>query len=531
MFYVPSLNGKPSQSLKLRERLIGDLGTGWDSEYWPHLVRPWSRGDFPRLVRLMMATISALTQAAADENRPYTDIILIGHSMGGILVRDGWLTARADMESAHGETGSDWSLKVRRLILLGAPNAGFAPKRLPLAARIAFFFARPFRRLIVSDLAKGSPYITDLRIRWVRRFRAGGKLPGVVQVLGGYDRLVHDEDCIDVLHMPGSVLTRIDQAGHDDLPTVAARDQWYPVLRRSVMGSFDTRWTGGQSAETRQVVMLLHGIRSGRYRSWVADLTADIVAIPDPPRVATPSYGYLSALGFAMPSVRAAQRRRFLDWYSRLHVDYPPEKISFAGHSNGTYILGSALREVPSMQFARIYLAGSVLPRTYPWTDVLSTRGQVLGPAAGDATGVVHSDRARHDLPVNILCSALRGLGMRDLGTAGFDGFDDDVEGLVQDAAWFPGGHGSPLEGAHRLRWVASFLSGRCGPCDPGGTPPNAPSHAFRFAGRLTTRLTAVVALAVLGGALWWLVIGHSLTRLAIVLGIGFLAWAIGASL
>ena len=43
-------------------------------------------------------------------------------------------------------------------------------------------------------------------------------------------------------------------------------------------------------------------------------------------------------------------------------AEAPAAEFYFAGHSNGTYILGESLRRIPRMQFARIYIAASVLP-------------------------------------------------------------------------------------------------------------------------------------------------------------------------
>jgi hypothetical protein len=250
-----------------------------------------------------------------------------------------------------------------------------------LLGRLLFAVLRPFLTLVAEDLRRGSPYITDLRIRWVRRFRGAHDLPGVVQVLGGHDHLVRDDDSRDILYMAGSVLVRISTAKHGNLPLVMSTDEWYPWARRAVMGEFNGEETAPGEVSEKRVVMLLHGIRAGSYRSWVSELAGVIGAMPNPPVIRTPSYGYLSAIGFALPFVRAAQARRFLNWYSELHVSHPAELISFAGHSNGTYILGRALLDVPSMRFARIYLAGSVLPRTYPW-GLVFRRHQVLGPGA-----------------------------------------------------------------------------------------------------------------------------------------------------
>ena len=528
--YVPPMNPHPEVSRRFRDRLLEDLGPQWELRYWNHGKRPWSRGAVTDTVRQLMGQVAGWRQAAVDEGHPITDILLVGHSLGGILARDAWLTARAEMDSPVGEAGADWAAAVRRIVLLGAPNAGIDPRRLPWLGRLGFALLAPFLPMYAEDLRRGSPYITGLRIRWVSRFRdAPQDLPGVVQVLGGRDRLVRDDDSRDVLYMAGSVLVRVASAHHGDLPGVCASDEWYPTARRAVMGDISGEQTAAAAQSTRRAVMLLHGIRAGNYRSWVSDLSGVIADRPDAPVIRTPSYGYLSAIGFALPFVRKAQARRFLDWYSELHVTHRPELIAIAAHSNGTFIVGRALLEVPSMCFQAIYLAGSVLPRTYPWGTVFR-RGQVLGAGTAGAAGAVHSDRGRSDIPVGVLCALLRGAGQRKLGTAGFDGFDASVDGLVQDAAWFPGGHGAALSTSARHTWVAEFLEGNAPACEQGGVPPNAPAGWLRYLSRIAAALAPGIAVLAVLGLGWFLATGVFVARLVALLVVAYLVWALASS-
>jgi hypothetical protein len=92
-------------------------------------------------------------------------------------------------------------------------------------------------------------------------------------------------------------------------------------------------------------------------------------------------------------------------------------EFSIVAHSNGTYMLGQSLLHTPGMRFITVVLAGSVLPQTFPW-DQLAEHDQVIR---------VRNERANRDWPVAVLCSGLRGLQMRDVGTAGFAGFEGAV--------------------------------------------------------------------------------------------------------
>jgi hypothetical protein len=54
----------------------------------------------------------------------------------------------------------------------------------------------------------------------------------------------------------------------------------------------------------------------------------------------------------------------------------------------------------------------------------------------------VRNDRADRDWPVALLCNALRGLSMKDVGTGGFSGF---WGATTAEVAYYSGGHGEAL--------------------------------------------------------------------------------------
>jgi len=87
------------------------------------------------------------------------------------------------------------------------------------------------------------------------------------------------------------------------------------------------------------------------------------------------------------------------------------------------------------MRFDRVLLAGSVLPVGYDWRGRRET-GQVRR---------IRNDRAARDIPVGVLCAGLRGLGMRDVGTAGVDGFHEWDDDAKSEVYYYPGGHSAAL--------------------------------------------------------------------------------------
>lgn len=137
------------------------------------------------------------------------------------------------------------------------------------------------------------------------------------------------------------------------------------------------------------------------------------------------------------------------------------------------------------MQFKNVALAGSVLPVDYPWGERIS-EGQITR---------VRNDRANRDWPVALLCSGLRGLWMRDVGTGGFDGFPG---WQTYENAYFPGDHGAALVGDNVASMVRFALGGEFQK-----TPhlPPEPGY-YRAFSRSMPYLTFLVALLCL---VWWL--------------------------
>jgi alpha-beta hydrolase superfamily lysophospholipase len=135
------------------------------------------------------------------------------------------------------------------------------------------------------------------------------------------------------------------------------------------------------------------------------------------------------------------------DQYAEAVGRHPLAKIDVIAHSNGTYLLGESLAHVPAMRFDRVALLGSVLPTNYPWSERRAL-GQV---------GVVRNDRAADDRIVALVTNSLHGLGMTDVGTSGWQGFDDAGSFLFEPPPVL-GGHGATVSENH-LRDVVEFIA------------------------------------------------------------------------
>ncbi|TFV86527.1 hypothetical protein E4P40_12870, partial [Blastococcus sp. CT_GayMR20] len=265
---------------------------------------------------------------------PVDRVVLVGHSVGGLLVRQAFLLDADRMRSGEDRKPYAWTTKVSRITLLAAPNAGFDSRRLPLWLRIPFSVAAAVRSLTVEQLQKGSAFITELRLRWVDAFRrTDWPRPVVVQVLGDHDDLVFAEDSVDIVYMHGATQMEVPGARHGDLADLdSATDvgERFGLLWCALFGSFDSGRLAARDPLPGPAFMILHGIRTRSYAGWVGQLSDGLTAGPGPaPAVFAPSYGFFSAIDFALPFSRSRNLRHFLHWYGQLHVEY--EEKSFAG--------------------------------------------------------------------------------------------------------------------------------------------------------------------------------------------------------
>src|SRR5262245_15490696 len=504
LVYVGGLTEKLGSTDELFARLRSEPGHAGD-EVWvyPDWVRPTTRGALAALAE----SLSDRTESMWTDRGCPSEIVLIGHSAGGVLVRYAYLIGVGRL----GHRRAGWADRVSRIVLLAAPNRGVALSRLPLRARlvsaIASVVARNFAAL---ELLAGSAFMTDLRLEWIRLFaELGSRAPIVVQVRGAADPVIKREDSRDIESQQTGTDLYLPQATHADIVRIArvredTEGQRYRILRHAIQEDVEPTQPEPlpeAEGEVTEVVFLLHGIRAG-IDTWVADLKRILTVGSRKILVIGSSYGRLSAYNFALPLTRRRTLRWFQDQYSYHAVRHPQAAIHFVGHSNGTYMFGQSIHKVRTLRFDKVLLAGSVLPRDFDWTT-LDHRHQV---------GALVNVCATKDKPVGWLCSGLRGLGMRDIGVGGFTGFDVTPPSAVQ-LLNLDGGHGAGLT-TERLPAVAEYL--RTG--TPPGGPTAMPSVFFGQISRLAPYLFWLLLVGVFG-AVAWAVIGFSAVKLAIVLG------------
>ena len=450
-----------------------ELADNCDWLLWDHEQKSWSFGSGWTLSRELKAKIDERWESKG----PYDDIILMGHSFGGVLVRQAYLLA-AGIYSNHPNV-SPWHEKVSRFVLFGAINRGFNPTNsLITAVLVSLVKATPlFRFFLFRDMLKGSAFITNLRITWIRYFSSLSHQPTVVQLLGTRDSIVNRDDSIDIEQFPNAFHIDVPEANHYNLYRLNLaknREGRYQLIRKAILSDNPPRAPKKEIPQKNPVVFILHGIRDCN-SGWVEQLRSKIIDREPNAEVITASYGYFSAFNFFLPGRRKKNIEWFQDKYSYYFSRYPNADFHFIGHSNGTYILGESLKKVSGMRFKRVYLAGSVLPCDYPWVKRFDYDYQIQH---------LRNDRSALDWPVGILCSGLRGIGMRDIGTGGFDGFYWDDE-RTQEVFYYKGGHGKPLEESNLDNIIEYILTGQGSPPPGSLIPQKKVSSVFRWCSRL----------------------------------------------
>ena len=479
---------------------------GYQHFVYPRRIRPWSRGRLADRAHDLATEISNFwdTQGHAP------NVILMGHSIGGLMVRQAYLEAAGGFR----KPAQPWAARVSRIVLFAAPNLGVDIKRYPWPLRL--FLSLLFsvsHRWTGADAITGAPFLANLRLEWMRTVPKMAPPPVVIQVRGTDDRGVLASDSLDLEAMPNSTNVEIYGADHASIILPSNPNEQVPgtqlqLLTQAVVGTFPPAELEAKARKTvTSVVFLLHGIRAGIF-GWVRNL-ADVIKgkVPtDTVYVEQMSYGYLSAWKFMLPWGHDRQLRKFADWYTEMRSTYGEVDFHFVGHSNGTYILGRSLERIPAMRFQKVYLAGSVLPTDFDWTKYRQ-QDQVceLVNACGSK-----------DVPVGVLCKALHALGRSGLGTGGYDGFDDSsLPGtqflrLRDGDNVKPGDHGAGLVD-ERLPAVADYVLASTipdGALWTKGASPRGFALLSKFAGLFALFLTGIIVAAVVVLFMWTLVAG-----------------------
>lgn len=480
------------------------------------------------------------------QDNKYKKIIFIGHSFGALLARKAYVYSCGHVEANFEikndfDKKRDWSKKVERIILFTGMNRGWKlSHHLSIKNYIVFgigsgigSFLSVFKRNlpIISSIKRGAPFITQLRIHWidmrnnVAKAQVGDAL--TIQLLGSIDDLVSPDDNLDLVSGKDFVYLDMPYSGHQDvihldepteLPVINNHKDNITTIGEARKAVFLSALTENKEDllkasyfpsdieplekknDVTDVVFIIHGIRDlGHWTNKIARrirassrqegyLQKKVVIATK-----TASYGYFPMLPFILPSKRREKVEWFMDQYAESKAKYPNADFSFVGHSNGTYLLARALKEYPACSFKHVVFAGSVVATNYGWTKVFKN-GQVQKVLNFVSTA---------DWVVAIFPKAVQMLKIQDLGSAGHDGFDQDItQSLnVENKKFVTGSHSAALDETNWNSITRFILKGEIQDL-PDAIKSDKPSLLIKIVGILSPLLLAL-AVGIVGFIYW----------------------------
>lgn len=419
-----------------------------------------------------------IAQAVSQAYRPdrHTQIVLVGQSMGALLVRRALLDAE--------ERKAAWAHAVARVVLLAGMNRGWdisgkKPSDMRATTWLAMWAGSWFGRLtdtgrLIRSAEVGAPFVANLRLDWMRRFqKLQARSVEVVQLLGDIDDIVGEDDNKDLLSMSSRRFAwlRVRGTGHLGISDFADTTYFGDVQETlgdyrqrkfllAATAGFDSVMAENEEQpfrpdlDVRQVVFVLHGIRDlGEWSfAFEQELKFEHDRLHRPGKIAVASirYGYFGMGPFVLQPGRQKYVKWLMDEYTETLARYPnAEHIHFVAHSNGTYLFASALEQYRAMKVHRVVFGGSVVQRGYDWSRRFKDGqlGYLRNYVAADDWVVALLPRFFEPKPVFEL------LG-NDIGSGGFNGFDEEPKGL-ENVRYVVGGHSAFLE---RIREISRML-------------------------------------------------------------------------
>lgn len=302
---------------------------GWRIRIFNHKKRTYSLYCAEDLVQKLCVQIRAWAGENHGGDRP-ENIILVGHSLGGLLARDALMSDDDDSSVSQrlilpGVT--PWTARVSRVVLLASPNAGYDFHSEPWLCRWLYALASIFGQFMVEQFEMGSPYMTELRLRWYSYMprsgldnNASGSSLRLVQVFGDEDRLVSSKvNGVDPDFLHNAASVQIPGAKHHDIVNLQNSrepDVRYSLLYNAIHGDFRFLAQSPTPEAQDPVVFILHGARSSSYGNWV-DETAKLLTQSTPghdrmwtkAKIIRDSYGYFGIFHFLNPWVRRRNAR------------------------------------------------------------------------------------------------------------------------------------------------------------------------------------------------------------------------------
>jgi pimeloyl-ACP methyl ester carboxylesterase len=183
-------------------------------------------------------------------------------------------------------------------------------------------------------------------------------------------------------------------------------------------------------------------------------------------------------IDFLLFGERQKNVRWFMDQYTQARAMYPGASMNFVGHSNGTYLLASALTRYKACTFRNVVFVGSVVPRDFKWDEMVPNKVEAI-----------RNYVASSDWIVGVLPRFFEYFPSPDVGSAGFRGFVSR-EGKRHEVTFVKGGHSAALDPSN-FRAIATFVLD--------GRPDNPPHRLAVNEQSSTVKLCSKFAFAIWG--------------------------------
>ena len=425
-------------------------------------------------VDLANALSDAIEQEYERQTEGYRDVILVGHSIGSLLARKAYVIGRGETEEVSQEgfrqRPKQWAGRVSRIVLMAGMNRGWSISAKsggvawPTAAmmRISLPVVRwlDLGQLILG-LQRGAPFVSNLSLQWLNLIQQGASMPVVTQLLGTEDDLVFGTDNVDLYSGRDFFYRRVFKTGHANIVDFQDRgtgEERREALKFAVTAPVDSLRKNNEyepnlpapDRTVQKVIFVMHGIRDfGDWTERAAQaLEAEARSKNIRIKVITSGYGYFSMGGFLLFRERQKNVRWFVDRYTEARALYPEATVDYLGHSNGTYLLASALENYQSCKVDRVVFAGSVVRRDFRWSQLIQEK----------RVTAVRNYVATADWVVGFFPYFFELLNSGDVGGAGLLGFTDG-EAHREEVRYVEGEHGAGI-GSRHLDDIAAFLIG-----------------------------------------------------------------------
>jgi pimeloyl-ACP methyl ester carboxylesterase len=432
----------------------------------------------------------------AHTKHAYEEIVLVGHSMGGLLLRKALVWGHG-LEEDRGGLGMrgprKWVERTHRFVSLATINRGWSidprPDNMDLGTYLSIWFGERVARYSHTGklglaMRKGSPFVADARVQWIslcrNRDATTRLIPQTIQLLGDRDDIVSKDDGMDLIAAKDTIFVTLQDTGHREIGAALSggqtkadheRREKVKLAMQGRLELLDPDKTGNPEEDltVTDLVYVMHGIRdygewTDKLRSVIEEEAAEVKQGSDKKvAIVNKKYGHFPLMPFLFHRDRQKNVRKFMDEYTENRAKFPrAETFDFVGHSNGTYILASALHQYKTLEVGRIFFAGSVVPKHYEWVPLADGKrvSHVVNVVADGDWVVALFPRFFEQIADWLGIRPKRGL--LDIGSAGFRGFQDasDARKRIENVQFADGSHGTGVDArnAQKLKAIAGYI-------------------------------------------------------------------------